>query len=301
MILPTRDRRELLRQSLAALACQDHDDYEVIVVDDASTDGTSELVRREFAHLRLMRFEHSIGSTAARNRALPFASGELIVFTDDDCLAAPDWLRRHVAHYRDPRVGAAGGPLKTRSPSFCDKFYEAHYREEYEVCQRLERLDHWERLVAGDMSIRRTVLDQVGLPDERFRHGADADMARRVSRAGYVVVLDPALALTHLKTYTPRSFLRERFNKACGSVMADLKDGTLRARRFVPVVNPLVAWRAWQNYRAMFGATALDSAAFWAMEVVARGVDVAGRSYYYWTDGRAFRHQMAADRERAPG
>lgn len=289
VVITTYNRKNLLRGSLAAVRRQDYADREIIVVDDASTDGTEDLIRQEFPEVRYLRQEINRGQTASRNVAIGASVADLFVFTDDDCLAPPHWLRSHAAHYRDSRVGIAGGPLETRVPSFCDRFYAAHYYDEYRVFRRIEHIGGWERLVGGNMSVRRSVLDQVGRFDDRFPRGADADLVRRVSRAGYVVISDPTLGIEHLKTYTLRSFLTERFYKACGSVMTDVKEGTLSARRFVPVVNVIGAWQDWRNFRAMFGGSPLLCLPFWALAVVNRWVEVAGRAYYYRTVGRFYR------------
>ncbi|MBI1815260.1 MAG: glycosyltransferase family 2 protein [Deltaproteobacteria bacterium] len=289
IIIPTYNRRDSLRRCLAAVTRQDHPDFEVIVVDDASTDGTGDMVQREFPHVRCLRQDINTGSTIARNNSISMCGGDLVVFTDDDCIPPAHWLRTHVAHYADPRVGVVGGPLITAAPSFCDKFYAAHYRDEYERLQRIEHLAGWERLVTGNMSVPRAVFERVGLFDGEFPRGADADLVRRICRAGYVVIADPAVAVEHLKSYTLRSFLLERFAKACGSMMTDVKEGSLSVRRFVPLPNVVGTWRDWQNFRAMFGAPFAVSLPFWTLAIVTRWLEVAGRGYYYWTVGRFYR------------
>ncbi|HUI25387.1 MAG TPA: glycosyltransferase family 2 protein [Candidatus Kryptonia bacterium] len=288
IIVPTYNRAASLRRCLATLIRQDYDDYEVIVVDDASTDETAATVQREFPRCRYLRLERRGGSTRARNRAMPLATGSLVMFTDDDCIAPITWLRTHAAHYADAHVAAVGGPLMPATPSFCDKFYSAHYREEFEVLRRIERLLGWERLVTGNMSVRRAAFERAGGFDERMPRGADADLVRRIIRAGYAVIADPATGVEHLKTYTLRSFLVERYYKSCGSVMTDVKEGTLRARRFVPLLNVVGAWRDWQNFRTMYGSSIGAFAAFWTLAWINRWVEVAGRAYYYWTVGRFY-------------
>ena len=288
VIIPTHNRASLLRRCLAALAQQTHPDFEVLVIDEASTDGTSAMVRNEFAQCRCIRVERRGGPTVARNQAIEVATGSLLVFTDDDCVAPSDWLQRHENYHADPRIGAVGGPLVPTNPSFCDKFYTAHYRDEFVAYRRIERLQGWERLVAGNMSVSRAVFDRVGMFDEHMPRGADADLVRRIVRAGYAVIADPAIGVQHLKRYTLQSFLVERYYKSCGSVMTDVKEGSLRLRRFVPVLNVVDSWRDWRNYRLMYGGSFGSFAAFWALAWVNRWVEVAGRAYYYWTVGRSY-------------
>jgi len=288
IIIPTYNRIASLRRCLTAITRQSHPDYEVLVVDDASSDPTGAMVQTEFPRCRYLRIAQRGGSTCARNRVIAQATGSLLVFTDDDCLAQPNWLSAHERHYADSQIGAVGGPLVPATPSFCDKFYAAHYREEFETLRRIERLHRWERLVTGNMSVPRAVFERMGGFDEQMPRGADADLVRRIIRAGYAVVADPATGVEHLKTYTLRSFLIERYYKSCGSVMTDVKEGTLRARRFVPLLNVADAWRDWQNFRTMYSASIGSFAAFWALAWINRWVEVTGRAYYYWTVGRFY-------------
>lgn len=289
IIIPTFNRKDMLRACLAAVTRQDWRDYEVIVVDDASTDGTREMVHHEFARVLYLRQDVNGGQIRARNHAIGVAGGALLAFTDDDCVPPADWLRCHVHCYSDPRVGAAGGPQVPRRPSFYDKFFIAHFPEEYRGQQRIERITGWERLVTGNMSVTRAVFERVGLFDERFLSGSDADLVRRICRAGYVVINDSALGVEHHKTYTLSSFLSERFRKASGSLMTDVKEGTLQVRRFLPLPNPAVTWSAWCSFRETFGGGGRTLVAFWALALANRLAEVSGRAYYYWTLGLAYR------------
>src|SRR5262245_33014152 len=106
IIIPTYNRSTSLRRALEGVARLDTDEgYETIVVGDGSTDGTGRLVREQFPWIRYIRGEENRGEWAARNRGIAAATGELFVFTDDDCIVSREWLRRHAAHHADRRVG----------------------------------------------------------------------------------------------------------------------------------------------------------------------------------------------------
>jgi glycosyltransferase involved in cell wall biosynthesis len=99
VIVPTRNRRALLRDLLDALAKQSIDDFEVIVVDDGSTDGSAEEVgatAEAGTPVRLVQ-GHGAGAVAARLAGVAAARGEYLAFTDDDCVPQPDWLRAGVS------------------------------------------------------------------------------------------------------------------------------------------------------------------------------------------------------------
>jgi glycosyltransferase involved in cell wall biosynthesis len=98
VVVPTRDRLPLLRRALGGVDAQGFRDFEVIVVDDGSSDGTSEWIRSNRADIRLLASTESAGASAARNRALPGIRGELVAFLDSDDLWAPSYLEEQVAH-----------------------------------------------------------------------------------------------------------------------------------------------------------------------------------------------------------
>jgi glycosyltransferase involved in cell wall biosynthesis len=133
VVVATRNRERMLRALLSCLAEQTlgRDAFEVVVVDDGSTDGTGAVLEEAAAsgklNLRPLVHERSRGPAAARNHGWRAASGDLIAFTDDDCEPVPEWLERLLAEAAanpgqivqgrvlpNPRQAATAGPF-TRS------------------------------------------------------------------------------------------------------------------------------------------------------------------------------------------
>ncbi len=89
-----KDRLRLMTKCLAALALQDHPSFEVLVIDNCSTDGTFEMLQQAVLDLpvplRVIRIQGSLGH--ARHAAAMYATGEILAFTDSDCLPEPGWL-----------------------------------------------------------------------------------------------------------------------------------------------------------------------------------------------------------------
>ena len=93
VIIPARNSGKNLDRALTALSAQTlRDDFEVIVVDDASTDDTPSIAKKHGRFVRLIRNEESQGAGAARNRGAETARASVLAFTDDDCFATPQWL-----------------------------------------------------------------------------------------------------------------------------------------------------------------------------------------------------------------
>lgn len=129
VILSTRNREQLLEQTLAGLSGQIVGDlrWEVIVVDNGSTDGTAQVLQRweNIIPLRTLR-QPVPGKNRALNLALPVAAGEQFVFTDDDIIAEPHWLRQlHDGARRWPDDVVFGGRIVPRFPEQTPAFLKS--------------------------------------------------------------------------------------------------------------------------------------------------------------------------------
>jgi len=132
VLVVTRNRAPLLRRALETLARQQRPPDEVVVVDNASTDNTPEVVR-SFARSLNVRLvtENTVGIPYARNTALKTAKGEIVTFLDDDCEAEPDWLGEIEKPFlKDPFVGAVGGTVLPidQHTGVVAKFYRSRMR-----------------------------------------------------------------------------------------------------------------------------------------------------------------------------
>src|SRR5579885_323081 len=120
VVVPTYNRVELLTRTLATLLCQEfpHDQYEVIVVNDGSTDRTAGfLAGLETPNLRCLE-QNNRGLPAARNAGLSAARGELVLFIDDDIICSPGLLRAHVQAHRGEHSVVLGPVFLARESPF---------------------------------------------------------------------------------------------------------------------------------------------------------------------------------------
>lgn len=196
VVVPTYRRPELLGHCLAALLSQRMDParYEIIVVDDGPDDDTRQAVSDwttlAGAHGPAITYIASRGPhgpAAARNRGWRAARGEIIAFTDDDTVPAPDWLENGVAAFDRPDVQAAWGrtvmPLE-RQPT--------DYERDAKGLESAE-------FVTANCFCPRQVLEQLGGFDERFRRAwrEDADLYFRLLQRPGRVVHAPQAVVTH--------------------------------------------------------------------------------------------------------
>jgi glycosyltransferase involved in cell wall biosynthesis len=196
IVVPTRDRAKYLRVSLDSLLAQDADvPFEVIVVDDGSTDETRAVAER--AGVRLVPMP-ARGPNAARNAGLHEADAELVLFVDDDIEAPPGWLAAYLdGADRHPDAEAFGGPIRARfegrAPRSCG-------REPAPITTLdLGAEDREAEFVwSANMAVRRRAFERVGEFDEDLpQFGEEEEWLTRLHAAGGRVVYLADARLDH--------------------------------------------------------------------------------------------------------
>ncbi len=222
VVIASFNTRDLLRECVrtlereaGAVSC------EAIVVDNASNDGSPEMVAIEFPKVRLIRNDTNLGFAAANNRGFEIACGRYIVLLNSDAFLRPGSLQRSIEHMdANPNVGLGGGRLVGPDNSWqpSARMFPSPLNElltmsglaaKYPKSRFLGRVDRtwadpleaapvdW---VPGAFSIvRREVLERVGHFDERFfLYYEEIDLCRRIRAAGYDVWYWPDIVTLHL-------------------------------------------------------------------------------------------------------
>jgi glycosyltransferase involved in cell wall biosynthesis len=221
-VIPTHNRKATLRQTLAALSAQDYSDYELIVVDDGSTDGTREMVAAECPHVRYLQQAQS-GPATARNAGINAANGEIVAFTDDDCAPPTDWLTRLAQGYEHyPEVAGVGGSLAAPAAILhVNPFaqYEQYVTRMVYHAGDTEAIGAIECPAGGtaNMSYRKAVLREVGGFNKHFpvAAGEDADLKLRICQGGHRLLYVPVY-VTHLQEYNWVRFKRQHVAHGIG-------------------------------------------------------------------------------------
>ncbi|AEB46887.1 MULTISPECIES: glycosyltransferase [Micromonospora] len=299
VVISTYNRRELLRRTLDSLTRQTlpRTDFEVLVCDDGSSDGTGDMVvgyadRIDVHHL----YQEDLGArvSAARNMGITAARGEVCVFLDDGVVAAPDCLRAHVEAHE-----AADGPLALIGYVWA---YTPHHDVSAEDAARMEQiLDRsdadeliawlradgrlpdfreeyyakygddfgtepapWSIFWTCNVSAPTEMIREVGMFDQGFRGwgGEDCDLGYRLHRAGAYVALSRAAAAVHMP-HPGASKSEEAYNYA---YMADKYDTpiTRLLHRYTSLeVNPF-------NINDVIKAEGLPSCAEYEAQAAAR-------------------------------
>lgn len=206
-------RVDVLERCLRALARQTVKADEVIVAWQADDTATRDVVERLAAELPMnLLAVHSeeAGVVAAENAALEHASGTVVLLIDDDAVAPPGWLARHLAHYDDETVGAVGGPADNytddrRYPvhdvepvgriTWWGRFHGNMYDQPEAWRSRPPReVDH---LVGYNLSLRRAAFDRFEAGLKRYWQSFEADACLQVKARGYRVLFDFGNVVEH--------------------------------------------------------------------------------------------------------
>ncbi len=196
VIIPAYQAEATIGRCLDALSRQTVPQaaYEVIVVDDASTDRTSERVRA-FPGVHLLTQPHA-GPAAARNLGLRQAGGHIVLFTDSDCEPALDWIQQMVAPLRDPVVAGSKGVYRTRQRELVARFVQIEYEDKYDRMLGQAAIDFVDTYSA---CYRRELLLAEGGFDTAFPQASveDQELSFRLARHGHRLVFAPAACVYH--------------------------------------------------------------------------------------------------------
>lgn len=237
IIVPVRNMVRTVRDTLESLMTLNYprDLLEIIFVDGESRDGTREIVS-EYP-VRLISQEGK-GLNAARNTGIKYSKGEIIAYTDGDCVVSRDWAERIAANFKDPNVGCVGGTLEGHDKTHPLSNYidETFFQVTPGFRVRIETTDlELLQFPAGaNMAFRRSALARVKFFDERITYGFDdLQPIEEMGFKGFRIVLDPKVRVRHQHRNTLRGLLKQHFNYGRGGTLLVLsKRGSVLAHWF---------------------------------------------------------------------
>jgi GT2 family glycosyltransferase len=202
VVIPTYNRACFLPNCLASLCSQTYpsDRYEIILVDDGSTDGTAETAK-EILCAWPGRFQvickANGGPASARNAGIWASEAEVITFTDADCVVDTDWLEQMVGVLCTSDAAGVGGPLANISP----RGWVPHYLNATAFFRHRIRRGQVDYLLTANAAFRRSALLAVnGFSERDGAWGEDADLSFRLTQAGYKLLLAEHGIVTHYGT-----------------------------------------------------------------------------------------------------
>lgn len=237
VVIPTYNRKETLKRTMEAVLNQSYpkDKYEIIIVDDGSSDGTKELIEelsQKAGNIKYLK-QSNKGPASARNRGIEIAKGKIILFTDDDCIPEEQWIKKHASwHLKDDKIIGVGGLLISYRKTLWDTMDWYRYKRLY-----IDKKIEYNPLLIGtnNCSYNRNILVQLIGFDEKFpiAGGEDADLSTRANKYGKTIN-DPSIIVYHLKdNIFSISKLNEWFRNGRGDCIYRIKNNKLKVYQLI--------------------------------------------------------------------
>ncbi len=237
IIIPVKNRPQDLRECLAALVLLDYpkDKVEIIVVDDGSTDSTGKVIQT--FDVRAIHSPQSIGASACRNLAAWTAQGDLLAFTDSDCVPHPLWLRELSPYFNDERVGIVGG--------YVSNFFSRSTLDRYEEVKSSLNMGPLSFRVEEDplsnayvpscnLIIRKKAFLEAGGFQEDLAVGEDVDLCWRTRELGYHLLYIPQGKIEHKHRNDLPHMLMRRYDYGTSEATLYRRHKDKRKRLYLP-------------------------------------------------------------------
>lgn len=242
IIIPVRNVQNIIGQCLESLKNLNYpkDRYEVIISDSQSDDKTSSIVQKYKAVL-VSTPKRSV--CAGRNEGFKAAKGEIIAFSDADCVMDKNWIKNGLKYFQDPKVGAIGGPNITpandvpfaRAIGFV--LDQAIFSAGSIHGRVLKKAKEVKSIPGCNVIYRREVLEKVFPVDETIFEAEDYATNHRIRQLGYRLLYTPDTFVQHYRRPTPKKFFKQIYRYAIGRLIIGKKD-----RKMINTVHILVGF-----------------------------------------------------------
>ena len=210
VIVPAHNAAQTIEGCIEALLKQSvpREEYEVIIVDDGSTDSTA--TRARSYGVRVLT-QPRRGPAAARNLGASQAKGAILLFTDADCAPTRTWIEEMTRPFADPEVVGVKGTYLTRQKELMARLVQIEYEEKYDRMARQERIDFVDTYSAG---YRRDIFLANSGFDTTFPTASveDQELSFRLARKGYQMVFAPTARVVHRHDASLEEYVRRKFN-----------------------------------------------------------------------------------------
>lgn len=228
VIVPAYNSGDTILALLNSLSNQTFKDFEVIVVDDGSQDNTPDIVR-SFPY-RLIQLTRNHGPAYCRNIGADTAQGEILVFTDSDCLVDHNWLENIHKNYLQNDIEAIMGklvlmPSTLLGDSISALGFPAGGAIGFDKIWKVDQQGFTDSLSSCNCAVRKDIFDKIGGFDESFPYpgGEDTLLAYNLSRLNYRIKYCPDVLVFHEARDSLKGFLKWQYRRGISSFLFSTK------------------------------------------------------------------------------
>ncbi len=231
--MPLYNDKKGIRKALDSLTNQTVKDYEIIVVDDCSKDGSYEIAK-SYKKVKVLRNEKNKGPAFTRNRGIKEAKGNILLFTDSDCIIPRDWVEKYKKAFTGKKHIIQGKVIMPKSNYIGNSIsalgFPAGGSLGFEKMWPVKEDGTTRQLVTCNCGIRKEVFDNSGLFDETFPYpfGEDTEFGHRAISNRYKIHYTPEIWIKHPPRKDLKSFMNWAYKRGKGGYhlaqRLDMKD-----------------------------------------------------------------------------
>ena len=218
IIIPCYNAEQSISETLCALEKNSMKAFEIIVVDDGSTDSTANIVKSIAKKNKNIMYlwQKNSGPAKARNFGAKIAKGEVVLFIDSDCIPKKNWLKEMIKPFNNKKVGGVQGAYTTNQKELIAKFVQIEIEERYEKMKKAEMNGTLDWIGSYSAAYRRGIYKELGGFDESFpiASGEDPELSYRLKESGYMIKFNPNAIVYHTHPNNLFKYLKTKFMRA---------------------------------------------------------------------------------------
>jgi len=208
IVIPVHNSAATIGKAISATLIQEYpiDKLEIVVVDDGSSDNSAQIIRK-FPVKYI--FQPNSGPAKARNIGWQSSRGDIICFTDSDCIPEKNWINKIIARYVSDKIAGVGGSYDIAD----DKSWLAKCIHEEIIQRHLKMPELSTHLASYNFSCRKSVLKEIGGFDESFKAASaeDNELSYRIRKKGYDLIFDKDIKVAHYHKRNLSAYLKQQF------------------------------------------------------------------------------------------
>ncbi len=232
VIVPVYNGEKRIGKCLDSLIEQSKKPGEIIVVDDGSNDKTVDVIKK-FKKVKLIKQNHK-GPAAARNLGAKKARGNILLFTDADCVVDKNWVSEMIKPFKDKEMAGVQGRYKTLQKGLIARSVQLEIEDRYDRMKSRKHIDFIGSYSAG---YRKRIFTKFRGFDESFptASGEDPELSFKLSKAGHKMVFNQDAIVYHEHVDSLKAYLRQKFWRAYWRVLLYRKHpGKIKAESYTP-------------------------------------------------------------------